>query len=571
MSSELLNFDDNEYFSNYPEVLNLSIESIKKYFSSYYVLMYQPLPVLSFALTYKFFKLDPTAHHIINLGLHLCNIYLVYLFIGKLTDKPFIKKSVAFLFALHPLAVEAIMWFSCRSSGMYVCFYLLGLLAYMNYRKEEKTKYLVFSGIWFILSLMSKAHAVTFPLALLVIDVFVYKIKFGKKLIFNKIPFFLLSLLFGVITLLNKDTASNISLGSMNYSFVDYIFLLNYELMWYFLKIFWPVNLSPIYIYPPKVEGLLPIIYYISPFIILGLIYFIYKNFRSRPYIAFGVLLFFAILSVSLQILPSRQVIVADRYGYLPNIGLFFILASLFQDWQEGNISLLKNFNGKKYLPFLIGAILIFLTFQQVKIWKNNVTLADRIIESNPETDYIGRAYGIKANYKKDVLNDLPGALADFKNALRLDSSDWIAHYQSGLIYKTMGDNSNAILSFEKAHKNNYNSPLPLSDIGVIHFELKNYSLALRFADSAIKVDNKSVKALNLKAVCFLNLGNALKAELFFTRAIEIDPSYTEAIKNRGIVRLKNLNNKEGACNDFRRAAELGEPGMDKILKDYCN
>lgn len=172
----------------------------------------------------------------------------------------------------------------------------------------------------------------------------------------------------------------------------------------------------------------------------------------------------------------------------------------------------------------------------------------------------------IKRYYK-----NLPAALADYKKAIELDSTDWIASYQSGLIYKSLNDYSKAIEYFEKAHASDIKNPLPLCDIGVIQMELRNYDLSLKLADSAIKVSPNYAKALNLKAASLLNLGKAIDAEKYFTKAIEAYPNYTEAIKNRGIVRLKNLNNKEGACADFRKAAELGEPGMDQILKDYCN
>jgi Flp pilus assembly protein TadD len=570
MSSDLLNFDDNEYFENYPEVSKLTLNNIIKYFTSYYVLMYQPLPILSFALTYSFVKLDPTIHHTINLLFHIFNTYLVYLFVRHLTNRPFITRSVTFLFALHPMAVEAVMWFSCRSSGMYVCFYLLGLLSYLSFKQKGQSKYLIFCGIWFLLSLLSKAQAVTFPIALMVIDVFVFKESFGKKLIVNKIPFFLLSLLFGIVTLLNKDTVNNISYGSINYTLVDYIFLLNYELFWYFLKVVWPFDLSPIVVYPPKVNGMLPLIYYLSPIFIIGIALFAYRNFKKRPFITFGLFFFLAILSVSLQILPSRQVIVADRYSYLPNIGLFFVLSNLLYEWKEGRLGNFKVGHNFQYIIFLVGFILCFLSFNQIKIWKNNETLATRIIDANPETDYIGRAYGIRANYKKDNLKDYEGALLDYKKAIDLDSADWIAYYQMGLIYKSLNNQVLAIENFEKAHHFNPQSFLPLSDIGVIHLELKNYNLSLKFADSALKVSPNSEKTLNLKAACLLNLGQSQEAETFFSKAILINPNYTEAIKNRGIVRLNYLNNKAGACEDFKKALELGEPGMDKIISDYC-
>ncbi len=570
MSSELLNFDDNEYFLNYPEVLNLSFDSIKKFFTSYYVLMYQPLPILSFALTYSFFKLDPTAHHLINLGFHLFNIYLVYQLVGKFTDKVFVKKSVAFLFALHPLAVEAVVWFSCRSSGMYACFYLLGLLSYIQFRQTEQIKTILLCGVWFILSLMSKAHAVTFPLTLIVLDIFLFKIPFGKKLMLNKIPFFGLSLLFGVITLLNKDTANNISFGSANYTVFDHFFLLNYEIVWYYLKILIPFNLSPIVVYPIKSDGFLPVVYYIAPLLILALFYWVYSCYKKHPYVIFGMLFFLTALSVSLQILPSRQIIVADRYGYLANVGLFFILAHGLSDWKDGKIKWLNSFKFNTVLVSSITILFLFLTWRQIDIWKNNATLATRIIDANPETDYIGRAYGIRANFKKEQTNDVLGALSDYKKAIELDSNDWIAYYQSGVIHKSLNEENQAIQCYEKAYQKNHRSPFPLTDLGVLYFEKKDNAKALLYADSALKTDQKFHKALNLKAVALLNLGNALEAETYFTKAIASKPDYAEAIKNRGIVRLNNLNNKSGACLDFRKAAELGEPGMEQIVNDYC-
>lgn len=571
MSYDLLNFDDNEYFDSYPEILNLSFESIKKYFSSYYVLMYQPLPILSFALTYSFVKLDPTAHHIINLGFHLLNIYLVYVFIGKLTDKPFVKQAVAFLFALHPLAVEPVMWISGRSSGMYVCFYLPGLISYLNYRQSGKTKTLMLCGLWFILSLFSKVHAVTFPLTLLVLDFFHFKFGFNKKISLEKIPFFLLSLVFGIIAIRNTETAQNIAFSSSAYSFVDYIFILFYELGWYLFKLFFPLNLSPIYVYPIKTEGMLPLVYYTSFIIVLGIAFLVYKFQKSKPYLLFGLVFFYVSLVFTFQILPSRLFIVADRYGYLANIGVFYILALWFTEWKEGKINWLKDFSGKHYISYIIGVAVLFLTFKQTSVWENNKTVANRIIETNPETPYLARAYGVKANYEKDILKNPEQALADYEKAIELDSNDWVSPYQAGLLYQSLGDSASTIRYFKLAIKADKTSPLAFTDWGVLLSAQNQHSKALSLADSALKRKPYFPNALLLKAVSLLNLGNIMDAEKNLNLCISKNPAFAPAYKNRGIVRLNNLNNKEGACSDFKKAAELGEPGMDQILKDYCN
>ena len=110
----LLNFDDVEYFQNYPEVLNMTWKNICMYFSHYYVIMYQPLPVLSFALNYHFTGMDTFPIHMVNLLFHLCNIALVYILVKRLTGRFDAALIVALLFALHPMNVEAVTWISAR-------------------------------------------------------------------------------------------------------------------------------------------------------------------------------------------------------------------------------------------------------------------------------------------------------------------------------------------------------------------------------------------------------------------------------------------------------------------------
>ncbi|MBL0074037.1 MAG: hypothetical protein IPP34_20450 [Bacteroidetes bacterium] len=127
LRNDILTFDDNEYFQNYPEVLTLSWESVKTYFTSYYVIMYQPLPVLTFAINYHFSGLDTFPMHLLNLLFHLGNVVLVFAFVQKLTSNKIMALLIALAFGIHPMNVEAVSWISARSSGMYTFFFLAGM------------------------------------------------------------------------------------------------------------------------------------------------------------------------------------------------------------------------------------------------------------------------------------------------------------------------------------------------------------------------------------------------------------------------------------------------------------
>lgn len=568
---DILNFDDNEYFSNYPEIVKLTFSNIVSYFSGYYVLMFQPLPVFSFALGYAIADLNPVVHHLINLLFHLYNIYLVYVLIGLLNFKIEIRRTVSFLFALHPLAVEPVIWISARSSGMFVAFYILGLIAYLKYEEYKKRRYLYFTFLWFLLSLLSKVQAVTFPLALICLDVLILNKNLKNSLNPVKAGLFILSLAFGILALKNPDTADNITLASISYGITDYIFIFFYEVFWYIQKILVPVGLTPIYVYPVKTDGWLPLMYYASAAFPILLFFLIKKFGKQRFHLLFGLLFFYLTLSVTFQIIPSRNFVVADRYGYLSNIGIFLILALVYDEWKLGNIKALSLIKDKAWLGYAIGAALVLLSFIQKNIWENDESLASRIIEQNPETQYIARAYGIRGNYKLNVLRNGSAAISDFEKAAFLDTSDMISRYQLAGIYQSSGDTFTAIKYYRAAQNADPGSPMPLTDLGVLMTQTNQYERGLTMADSALLLVPDFPNAMVVKAVCQLNIGNAKAAEATLSDCILKNPEYAEAYRNRGIIRINNLNQKDKACIDFRKAAELGDENAVLIIRDYCN
>ncbi|MEP7170481.1 MAG: hypothetical protein ABI855_14020, partial [Bacteroidota bacterium] len=395
LHGDILTFDDNEYFSNYPEVTHLAWKNVKEFFTHYYVIMYQPLPVLSFASNYHFSGMNTFPLHVINLFFHLANIILVFQFIKLISGNNSIALIVAMLFGIHPMNVEAVSWISARSSSMYTFFYLFALIYYLKFIKNGQLKDIIITGVFFIFSLFSKAQAVTLPIVLLLLDYYFDRKLLSKKVIFEKIPFFVLSILFGMITLLDKSTMKNITEGMMiSYSTLDIFFMVCYSFVFYLCKFILPVSLCSIYVYPLKNGLLLPWEYYASAAVILLFLFTIYR-WRKNKKVIFCIGLFFVTIAINIQIIPSRLFIVADRYAYFPYIGLYLLPMILIQNLKKEKI----YFFNKNY-PYLISMLIIYCTFfsyvvvKRNSIWQNDIVLLSDIISKNPPAAYISRAYG---------------------------------------------------------------------------------------------------------------------------------------------------------------------------------
>jgi protein O-mannosyl-transferase len=149
----LYGWDDGEYI-DHPTVQNISSENIGKYFSTFYLGMYQPIPVLAFAVNYHFSADNPLPYKLFNLLIHLINVALVFLLVRKLVKNDYAALFAALLLAIHPLNVESIAWLSARSTGLFTLFYLLALLTYLRYLQHGyKFKYIGFTFLFFLLAL----------------------------------------------------------------------------------------------------------------------------------------------------------------------------------------------------------------------------------------------------------------------------------------------------------------------------------------------------------------------------------------------------------------------------------
>ncbi len=569
LHNEILTFDDNEYFQNYPEILNLTWSGIKKYFTGYYVIMYQPLPVLTFAINYHFTGLDPYPMHLVNLVLHLANVVLVYHFIRTLVPGYALPLTVALLFGIHPMNTEAVTWISARSSSMYTLFYISALICYSRYILKGSRKLYYITLLFFILSLFSKAQAVTLPVVMILLDYYFDRNFRQRTLYFEKIPFFLLSILFGLITLADIDTQRNLTEGMLiAYNAIDIFFLMSYSFVFYFVKLVLPVNLCAVHVFPEKTEGWLPWEYYAAGIIFISILVLLYK-FRRNKNVMLCMGLFFITIAINIQIIPSRLFIVTDRYAYFPYLGLFLFPLLWINSWREK-----KSFDFDKKLPLMIGIFSIIIisfsiaTYQRNFIWKNDIPFMTDIIEKNPPVGYIYRAYGNRgfAFKKNGMLNE---ALQDFNKTIELNPDDSRSFFNRALVKINMHDQAAALVDFDKAIKMDDKQPMLYNYRGQTRLILKDTAGAEKDLYYCLQLDSTYSDAYNSLASIEFGRNNPAACERLLSKAISLNPKFSIAIKNRGLVYLK-LNRNADACSDFQNASYLNDEEAKGLYQQYC-
>ena len=462
----LYGWDDGEYVSD-KSVQNFKVA---EFFSNYYLGMYQPIAAFSFAINYQLSGLNPAAYHFTNFLLHLINISLVFFLIFKISKRLEISAFVAFLFAIHPMHTEAISWMSTRSNLLFFMFYLSALISYVNYLKDNRNiKHLLLCFGFFVLSLFSKSIAITLPIMLFVFDFYLSR-KFSKKLIFEKIPFFILSIIFGLVAIFAAKSYGHITYLETDYSAFDRIFLICYAIVFYVVKLIIPINLSAIYSFPLKENGSLPWEYYGAFLLVILAIWLIYK-FRKNKDLIFGTGFFLIAISVVLPLFWSRFFIVSERYSYLAYIGLYFILGSILQNFLSIKKKIIK--------PIIYSILIVFIIFfaittvQRNKVWKNPDILMTDVISKNENGMNAAYAYFFRGNYK-DQKQDYNNALKDYNEAIRNYPEYIIAYNNRGIVRGIMQDFEGAYNDFNKCINLNKTYADPYYNRGILKYMQKD-------------------------------------------------------------------------------------------------
>lgn len=565
----ILTNDDTDFFTKYPEILSLSWKNTIGYFFSYHVGLYQPLTVLTFALNYHFSGTTPFPLHLVNLVFHLANVLLVFLLFKKLFHKPAVALIISFLFAVHPMNVEAITWVSARSSVMYTSFYLLSVLFYLKYISTKPTLlHLLLSCLFFILSLFCKVQAVTLPFILVLMNYFTGR-KINRKGLIEMLPFVMLSVLFVVIAFRNTLTFrlyTHSHLGS--FTIIDQIFLNGRALFFYLQKFILPIDLSAVYAFPVKTNGWLPVEYYLST--LFFIIFFLaVVRFRKIKYVVFGAGIFLFSVSINLPINSLRSVVYADRYAYFPYLGLAVIVGCAFQaildnDFRNKNLAI--RFITVCFILF--GLFISYQTWERNKKWENDLTLTTDIIEKNPPVSFIAKIYRKRANYlaKHGLVAE---SVTDYAKAIGLDPDDTYAYIGRAYAFIRLNRFNEALPDLDKSIENNPGRSILYANRAMVRLNTGDEQGAWSDCNSCLQLDSTNAEAYNYKAIVKYRLSDFQGAQKELFKAIRFNSQYAEAYKNLGIV-LFRMDDREQACRYWSMASRLGDRQAAQYLKTNC-
>ncbi len=409
------NYDDSDYaYGNSHVTSGLTLSNVLSAFTSTTSANWHPLTMLSLMLDCQFHGVSPKWMHFTNVILHSFNTILLFLFMERITGTVGKSFLVALFFGLHPLRVESVVWISERKDVLSVMFCLLAALAYSKYVVATKLKnakrglYYTLTLLWFLFGLMSKPMLVTFPCILLLLDFWPLE-RWRSTTLFSlvkeKIPLFLLS---GIISVAAFSTQGQFPLREMPYS----VRLGNMSLSYcrYIGKILYPVNLALFYPYPmhwPAARIILSILLLVIICIVVIMVW------RNHPYVLVGWLWFLGTLFPVIGITQVGSQSMADRYSYIPSIGIFIVLV-----WAGGEMQ--KRWNvAPRTLWLVVVAIVVtcgVVTRRQISYWRTNETLWRHAAEVT-EKNYIAYALIGCSDMAKTNYN---AAITNFENSLKI-------------------------------------------------------------------------------------------------------------------------------------------------------
>lgn len=513
LKAGFINWDDPSYILYNPLIKKFSLESLKFYFSNYFLANYHPLTLTVYSAIGSVFGESAKAFHSLNLLIHLANTLLVYKIAGKIHHQyKWMPLLAALLFAVHSMHLESVAWISELKDQLYTFFLLLAILLYqIRETHPKKLMIYMFCLLSFIFSLLSKGQAVILPVFLLLFDYLNNK-KFNKKLILEKLPFFMLSIAFGVIAILAQQDAVN----EAGIPVIHQVIFRFYAFFLYLLKALLPLNLSGFHEFPYS-SGNIPFYVYTSPLAGIAAIYLLYRL-RSNRQLVFGGL-FFILSLLPILLIPVGKSFIAERYTYIPYIGLFLILAGIpDKDWFPG-IKSNHRTSLKLIAPILIFASL-FITNSRASVWNDSYSFWTDVRRSYPNSTIALEHLAMYNYYEKE---DIEAAIGNMDTSIKIDSNYSSGYRLSGFFYQQAGNHETAISRFDKG----------------------------------LKLDPQNVDMYLYRGNSFKAIGNYERALGDYERALVISPKRVDLWIARGALMADNFKQYNNAIADYKKAISI--------------
>lgn len=529
-NSGFINYDDNIYvIENRNITSGLTTENIVWAFTTPSNANWHPLTWLSHMLDVELYGLAPSGHHITSLFLHLTNVLLLFTILHRTTGRFWQSSFVAALFALHPLNVESVAWISQRKSVLSTFFGLLTIGAYVHYIDKKKVASYLLVVLFFVLGLMSKPMLVTLPFILLLLDYWPLcraQKQTPASLVWEKIPLFFIAMGSSIITFIAQKeggAVSSLEVHSMQARLTNAMV----AYLEYLEKILWPRELFVFYPHPgsalPVWKG------WVAAVVLAAMTYAVIRS--MRPYLAVGWLWYLGTLVPVIGIVQVGVQAMADRYMYIPMIGIFIAVG-----W--GLPEFLKKIQHKNIILVTASGVLIptlmALTWMQVSHWKNSITLFEHAVKTydtkqKPPSfslayNHLGEAYHANKNYDQ--------AMASYKSALKIKPEFAKAVFNMGVTLRQQGRIDEAIGQYRQALNLEPGFSQAHNNLAILLSIKKDFAGALSHFRQAITLDPNFAEAHNNLGSTLAGQGHFEEAMTYFKKAISINPHYIDAQKN---------------------------------------
>jgi len=561
-----INLDDNRYIYENPHVQSgLNMDSIK-YAFSFDVSNWHPLTWLSLMADHHFFGVNPAGYHVVNLIFHVINTILLFLVLWRMTRAVWPCAFVAAVFAIHPLHVESVAWVAERKDVLSGLFWILTMGAYSYYVEKPELRRYVFVLLFFILGLMSKPMLVTLPFVLLLLDYWPLR-RFETRIwltirlaMIEKIPLFVLTILSCILTYMAqaqggavqtaKAASPFVQMGNVLISYIAYIG-----------KMIWPASLAVLYPYPASVAGWQVLG---SALLLIAITAFVLWRARKSPYLATGWLWYLGSLVPVIGIVQVGCQAMADRYTYIPLIGLFMMAA-----WGASELAKKLNLPGV-ILPVLSAGIILclsVLTWMQVGYWQNNLTLYDHTLKVTENNWLIhnnrGNVHTGTGNFRQ--------AIEDYTRSIEIKPDYAEAYINRGAAYNGLEHYNHAVADFSRAIQIKPDYAEAYINRGAAYNNLGKHRLAIEDLDKGIAIRPGYAEAYFSRGVAHNARHKYSQAIEDFSRTIDIKPSYAIAYIQRGLIYF-NQGDVAAGCRDAQKVCALGNCELLDVVRGngYC-
>jgi len=509
-----VNWDDHHYVAMNPLLARPSLGAI---LTTPIAANWVPLTIASLLLDYRISGTSPAAYHWINLLLHVANTALVFVFVRALSRNRFWTTVVtALFFGIHPMHVESVAWIAERKDVLYGFFYLLALISYVRYIDKGRAVWLWAAFVSMVLSVLAKPAAVVVPLSLLAIDWFRRR-PLDTRLGMEKAPFFAVAIAGGLVNLHVQR-----SFGALDaphaWSLTAKALFASYAIVVYVAKLFVPVHLSGVYPYPP-VGAALPLRYPAAFLAVLVLVPLAIVALRRNRAALFGIAFFFINIVLVLQLMTVGISVLAERFTYLPYIGLFFALAWPLDGGGAGvSRSLRRALAG---LFVLLGVFSVAQTWSRCTVWHDPETFWSDAIRKFPGE--IVPAYVNRGSYYR-LAGRLEEARRDYAEALALNPEISSVWYYQGTVLAALGHPDSAIVYFDRALERDPRRLSALNDRGALRLREGDAKGAVQDFSRVIELDSLVWSAYSNRALAWSKLGENERAVADGRKAVAVDP-----------------------------------------------